>query len=566
MNTMIGHYAIVSELGRGGMGVVYKAFEPALSRYVAIKVLSSTLAHDPGLVERFQREARSMAALNDPHILHIHYIGQEVDQPYFAMEFVDGESLSALLNREGPLSVADSLRILYQAARGLSVAHDAGVIHRDIKPSNLLISQKGQLKIADFGIALAARDTSKKLTASGDFIGTPGYLSPEVCLGKTVDARSDLFALGIVLFEMLCKRLPFEDDSPLNLMLKVVQTEVPNVCDINRDVDPTTLRILSKLLAKNPDERYQTAHQLLRELEQHPNIDPRSVLGLKAVQSNVAATVVTPSKEVKKSASLATIATPPGNGAQQSISAQASSNTSSSNKAVWLIALIAPLALGGMWWLGQRSAQSDIQTPVDNNVVSGNVEQTQNTDATSAIETKPSDPVVTKIEPAPSDTAKPNVTEPVTKTETAPPVVKPVVEKKPDLEKVDEPKPTAKKVKGFEVNKYGEVYLGKASEEVALVDITGQKAALMRVSGINHPWDGRVLKLASRPAPRDGADYYIQHNGGDWVMLVKRKNYQTGDMNVFLYVPDLGELGKVELDRDLSKQLNTQELLDSYKD
>jgi serine/threonine-protein kinase len=267
MKTHLGHYEIVSELGRGGMGVVWKGYEPALTRYVAIKELSPALAHDANLVERFLREARSMAALNDPHIIQIYFIGQENNQPFFVMEFVEGESLSGLIKREGRLGVNDSLKILHQAAQGLATAHDRGVIHRDIKPANLMLNQRGQVKIADFGIALANRDFDAKLTGTGEFVGTPGYLSPEVCLGKPVDQRSDIFALGIALFEMLTGRTPFTDESPLKLMLEVVQADIPDVRAINAEVGPEVAAILTKMLAKDPADRYQDTHALMRDIE-----------------------------------------------------------------------------------------------------------------------------------------------------------------------------------------------------------------------------------------------------------------------------------------------------------
>ena len=267
MKTHLGHYEIVSELGRGGMGVVWKGYEPALTRYVAIKELSPALAHDSMLVERFLREARSMAALNDPHIIQIYFIGQENDQPFFVMEFVEGESLSGLIKREGRLGVHDALKVLHQAAQGLATAHDRGVIHRDIKPANLMLNQRGQVKIADFGIALANRDFDAKLTGTGEFVGTPGYLSPEVCLGKPVDQRSDIFALGIVLFEMLTGRTPFSDESPLKLMLDVVQSQIPDVRELNAEVGPEVAAILGKMLAKDPAERYQDTHALMEDLE-----------------------------------------------------------------------------------------------------------------------------------------------------------------------------------------------------------------------------------------------------------------------------------------------------------
>ena len=270
MKESLGHYEIVAELGRGGMGVVYKGYEPALTRYVAIKELSPALAHDHNLVERFLREARSMAALNDPHIIQVYFIGQENNQPFFAMEFVEGESLSQLIKREGRLPIADVLKILLQTARGLQTAHERGVVHRDIKPANLMLDLRGRVKIADFGIALARQEFDAKLTGTGEFVGTPGYLSPEICLGKSVDARSDLFALGIVMFESLTGRLPFSDESPLKLMLDVVQAEIPDICGINKEVDASTAAILTKLVAKDPVDRYQSAADLIDDLERHP--------------------------------------------------------------------------------------------------------------------------------------------------------------------------------------------------------------------------------------------------------------------------------------------------------
>ena len=270
MKTHIGHYEIVAELGRGGMGVVYKGYEPGLARFVAIKELSPVLAHDPSLVERFLREARSMAALNDPHILQIHFIGEDNGQPFFAMEFVDGEALSSVIRREQRLRLGDALKILLQAAQGLAVAHDRGVIHRDIKPANLLLTQRGQVKIADFGIALANQEFDSKLTGTGQLVGTPGYLSPEVCLGKPVDARSDIFALGIVLFEMLTGRTPFSDESPLKLMLDVVQSEIPDVRSLNEEVDAEVAALMAKMLAKDPAARYQDVHALIADLQKHP--------------------------------------------------------------------------------------------------------------------------------------------------------------------------------------------------------------------------------------------------------------------------------------------------------
>ena len=262
----VGHYDIVAELGRGGMGVVYKGFEASLHRHVAIKMLSEALADDAMVVERFYREARSMAQLNDPHIVQIYMVGEDAGQPFFAMEFVEGESLSQRLKRDRRLDPVEAARILLQVAQGLAAAHDRGVIHRDIKPANLLITQRGLVKVADFGIALATQDFNKKLTGTGQFVGTPGYLSPEVCLGKAVDQRSDLFALGIVFYEMLTGQSPYKDESPLGMMLEVVQAEIPDVRLVTDGIDPRLAEILKRMVAKDPADRYPDCHQLIADL------------------------------------------------------------------------------------------------------------------------------------------------------------------------------------------------------------------------------------------------------------------------------------------------------------
>ncbi|MEO7013765.1 MAG: serine/threonine-protein kinase [Dokdonella sp.] len=292
MKTRLGHYDIVAELGRGGMGVVYKGHESSLNRYVAIKVLADSLAHDEGVKERFLREARSMAALNDPNIIQIYYIGEDEGQPFFVMEFVEGESLGTLLKREHKVAVGPAAKIIYQTALGLSTAHDKGVIHRDIKPGNLMVSSRGTIKIADFGIALSNQDMSKKLTSTGEFVGTPGYLSPEVCLGHQVDQRSDIFSLGIVFFEMLAGRMPFTDESPLGLMLEVVRAEIPDVRQLNGEVDEKIAWILSKMIAKEPADRYQSCHELSEDLFAHPLVAKPGPITIIPKVSAAAATMI----------------------------------------------------------------------------------------------------------------------------------------------------------------------------------------------------------------------------------------------------------------------------------
>jgi serine/threonine-protein kinase len=292
MSTRIGHYDIVAELGRGGMGVVYKGHEPALNRYVAIKMLAPALAHDDSVKERFLREARSMAALNDPHIIQIYFIGENEGQPYFAMEFVEGESLSTFLKREGRMSPEAAARAIYQTALGLGTAHDKGVVHRDIKPGNLMLNARGHIKIADFGIAYSTTDLSKKLTSTGEFVGTPGYLSPEVCTGQPVDIRSDIFSLGIVFFELLTGRMPFTDESPLGLMLEVVRAEIPDVRTLNGEVDAGLQAILKKMTEKDPAARYQSCHELASDLMRHPLLAAGNTITARPVMSTAAQTVL----------------------------------------------------------------------------------------------------------------------------------------------------------------------------------------------------------------------------------------------------------------------------------
>ncbi len=274
MKKKFGHYEVVSELGKGGMGVVYKAFEPTLNRYVAIKALGDHLLGDKDLIERFTREAKSMAALSHPNVIQVYYIGMEGEQPYFSMEFIKGVSLDALLRGNKVFSVPHAREILRQACAGLEVAHQAGLVHRDIKPANLMMAEDGTVKVVDFGIA-RTREYGDKLTNTGEFVGTPGYLSPEVCTGVDVDARSDIFALGIVFYEMLAGKVPFENESPLGLMLEVVQSDIPDIRELNRKVDRKTSYILQKMIAKNPQERFQSCQEIIDQLG--PSTVPLSI-------------------------------------------------------------------------------------------------------------------------------------------------------------------------------------------------------------------------------------------------------------------------------------------------
>ncbi len=267
MKERIGHYTIVGELGRGGMGVVYKAHEESLNRFVAIKVLGSHLTEDRDYVQRFMREARAAAALNHPNIVQIYFVGEDEGTPYFVMEYVTGTSVQAMIRKHGRLDPVEAASIVLQAANGLGAAHSAGIIHRDIKPANLMVNEQGLVKIADFGLALAP-EAQTRLTATGMLMGTPGYLSPEQCMDQGVDHRSDIYSLGVTFFEMLAGTMPFSADSPLALLRKIVEVEAPDVRELNPDADETLRGIVARMMAKTPEERYQACGELESDLRE----------------------------------------------------------------------------------------------------------------------------------------------------------------------------------------------------------------------------------------------------------------------------------------------------------
>jgi serine/threonine-protein kinase len=262
----LGHYRIVAELGRGGMGIVYKAHEESLNRFVAIKVLGEHLTEDPAHVERFLREARSAASLNHPNIVQIYAVSEEEGRHFFVMEYVSGLSLQQILRSSGPLDPIQVARIALQTASGLAAAHDQGIIHRDIKPANLLIDDRGLVKIADFGLALVAGGVSR-LTATGMFMGTPGYLSPEQCLDQNPDHRTDIYSLGVTLYEALSGKVPFTADSPLALLRQIVEVEPPDLGKIKPELDPGLRAIVARMMAKDRDQRIASCAELTAELD-----------------------------------------------------------------------------------------------------------------------------------------------------------------------------------------------------------------------------------------------------------------------------------------------------------
>ncbi len=271
----LGHYEIVARIGRGGMGDVFRAYDPDLKRPVAIKVLPSDLAGDHELVRRFKAEATAAARLIHPNIIQIHFIGEDAGHHFFAMQFVEGESLADLLARRQQLSVEETLAIAAQALSALAAAHEQGMVHRDIKPGNILLDRHSRrAHLADFGLVKSLGSSVTRQTATGVIMGTVDYISPEQGRGQTVDGRSDLYSMGVLLYQMLSGRLPFAADSPTQMVFQHVYEKPPSLEQIAPHVPARLASIVEKLLAKSPSDRHQTAKDVLAELSAIPTDQP----------------------------------------------------------------------------------------------------------------------------------------------------------------------------------------------------------------------------------------------------------------------------------------------------
>jgi len=262
----IGTYEIIGILGRGGMGVVFKGFDGALNRYVAIKMLLPHLAASGAARKRFAREAQAAAAVVHDHVMAIHSVAEWQGVPYLVMPYGRGVSLQKRLNDKGPLEVREILRIGMQTAAGLAAAHAQGLVHRDVKPANILLAEDVErVTLTDFGLARAVDDAS--LTKSGTLAGTPQYMSPEQAQGKVVDARSDLFCLGSVLYAMCSGRPPFRADSSLGVLRLISDDEPTPVREINPEIPEWLCAIVSRLMAKRPDDRFTSANEVAELFE-----------------------------------------------------------------------------------------------------------------------------------------------------------------------------------------------------------------------------------------------------------------------------------------------------------
>ncbi len=258
-------YEILDQLGGGGMAIVHKGKDTLLNRLVTIKILRPEYTSDEDFVKRFRREAQAIASLSHPNIVSIYDVGQEEKIHYLVMEYVEGDNLKNLIRGQGTLTPGRALEIARQVSEALQHAHENNIVHRDVKPQNILITSGGRAKLTDFGIAREA--TTATLTQTDTIVGSVHYLSPEQARGETAGPRSDIYSLGIVLYEMVTGSLPFQGDTPIGVALKHIQETPPSPSSLNPVVSPALENVIFRAMAKIPAERYETAREMASDLE-----------------------------------------------------------------------------------------------------------------------------------------------------------------------------------------------------------------------------------------------------------------------------------------------------------
>ena len=274
MSNILGNrYQLLRKVGDGGMAFVYEAKDKSLNRIVAVKVLRPEFGDDEDFLKKFRREAEAIASVSHPNIVSIYDVGEDRNVNYIVMEFIDGKNLKDIIRSEGILDEYTALEITKQIAKALSLAHRKGIIHRDIKPHNILISNEGRIvKVADFGIAKAVSNST--MTNVGNIIGSVHYFSPEQAKGRSVTSNTDLYSLGIVLFEMLTGRLPFRGDSPISIALQHINDDIEFTDEEKTRIPQSVRTIIRKLTEKSVENRYQNADEVIDDIEYiEKNID-----------------------------------------------------------------------------------------------------------------------------------------------------------------------------------------------------------------------------------------------------------------------------------------------------
>src|SRR4051812_6705099 len=261
-----GRFRLEEKIGSGGMSTVYRAFDETLERWVAIKIMHREISDDPQQIERFRREARAVARLSNPHVVTVIDAGEDEGYPYIVFEYVAGETLKERIKRVGRLPVTEAVAYAIEIGRALQAAHERGLVHRDVKPQNVLLDEEGRAKVTDFGIASGLE--FEQLTGTGRVIGTTDYVSPEQAMGHPVTGQSDVYSLGIVLYEMLVGEVPFSADSAVSVAMKHVREGLPDVQRRRPEVSAALAAVVDRATAKELPNRYGSMAELVADLEE----------------------------------------------------------------------------------------------------------------------------------------------------------------------------------------------------------------------------------------------------------------------------------------------------------
>ena len=267
-------YEIIKSIGEGGMANVYLAKDTFLDRKVAVKVLRGDLANDEKFIRRFQREAYAASTLSHPNIVEMYDVGEDNGTYYIVMEYIEGRTLKQLLKKRGSLTAPEVVDIMLQLTDGIAHAHDMYIIHRDLKPQNIMISDDGKIKITDFGIAMALNST--QLTQTNSVMGSVHYLPPEQASGKGSTTKSDIYSMGIMLFELLTGKLPFKGENAVEIALKHMKDDIPSIRKMNSNIPQSLENIILKSTAKNPKNRYDDVKEMYNDLKVCLNDDKQN--------------------------------------------------------------------------------------------------------------------------------------------------------------------------------------------------------------------------------------------------------------------------------------------------